>query len=437
MRTCRRSDFQWKSSAARGFSASSLALGAVLVGVEDETVGAVALQQHHPDARLAVRVRGRERHRLRIVGLARPRLGEPLVEQLERIGPHRALALGLAPRGTATHLVSRGSLRHGSDNGTRPLPTLGPEARRERGGDQEGVSQPRQAASPRPQQGQSERGEALRRRSPHAYDLLSDKDKRARYDRGEIDEDGNPKMPFGGGFGGYSAGARAAARRRAAGVRKFQLRRRRSRPTSATCSKACSAAAARGARRRRPFGGFRQRARAPQKGADVAYRLKVPFDDAVALKPQRITLADGKTIDLKLPQGARGRNQDPARRQGPGGAGRARRRDRHDRDRAAPLLHARGHQHPPRAAGHAQGSGARSEGEGADARGPGDADDPQGHELGQGAAAQGPRLHRQGRQARRPAGHGRDRRAGARRRRSSSSPKSWSGGGNPRAALGV
>src|SRR5881396_1888338 len=41
----------------------------------------------------------------------------------------------------------------------------------------------------------------------HAYDLLSDKDKRARYDRGEIDEDGNPKMPFGSGFGGYSTGA--------------------------------------------------------------------------------------------------------------------------------------------------------------------------------------------------------------------------------------
>src|SRR3954447_18132556 len=40
-----------------------------------------------------------------------------------------------------------------------------------------------------------------------AYDLLSDKDKRAQYDRGEIDEDGNPKMPFGSGFGGYSAGA--------------------------------------------------------------------------------------------------------------------------------------------------------------------------------------------------------------------------------------
>src|ERR687890_2101797 len=44
----------------------------------------------------------------------------------------------------------------------------------------------------------------------HAYDLLSDKDKRARYDRGEIDEDGNPKMPFGaGGFGGGGGFGRA------------------------------------------------------------------------------------------------------------------------------------------------------------------------------------------------------------------------------------
>jgi DnaJ-class molecular chaperone len=37
-----------------------------------------------------------------------------------------------------------------------------------------------------------------------AYDLLSDKDKRARFDRGEIDGDGNPANPFAGGnpFGG-------------------------------------------------------------------------------------------------------------------------------------------------------------------------------------------------------------------------------------------
>ena len=37
-----------------------------------------------------------------------------------------------------------------------------------------------------------------------AYDLLSDKDKRAQFDRGEIDENGQPRNPFAGGnpFGG-------------------------------------------------------------------------------------------------------------------------------------------------------------------------------------------------------------------------------------------
>src|SRR3712207_3261657 len=41
-----------------------------------------------------------------------------------------------------------------------------------------------------------------------AYDLLSDKDKRARFDRGEIDGDGNPTAPFGFGGGGPQGGFR-------------------------------------------------------------------------------------------------------------------------------------------------------------------------------------------------------------------------------------
>ena len=53
-----------------------------------------------------------------------------------------------------------------------------------------------------------------------AYDLLSDKDKRAQYDRGEIDEEGNPKMPFGGGFGGARPGG-AGARPGGAGFQDF------------------------------------------------------------------------------------------------------------------------------------------------------------------------------------------------------------------------
>ncbi len=48
-----------------------------------------------------------------------------------------------------------------------------------------------------------------------AYDILTDKDKRARYDRGEIDEEGNPKMPFGYGGGGSHGGGGAGGFRRA------------------------------------------------------------------------------------------------------------------------------------------------------------------------------------------------------------------------------
>ena len=139
-----------------------------------------------------------------------------------------------------------------------------------------------------------------------AYDLLSDKDKRARYDRGEIDEDGNPKMPFGGGFGGYSGGAgpRPGGGPGAEGFENFNFGGADAADISDLFEGLFGAAgAARGGRGGGPFSGFRQRAQAPQKGADVAYRLKIPFEDAVALKPQRITLADGKTIDLKLPQG--------------------------------------------------------------------------------------------------------------------------------------
>jgi DnaJ-class molecular chaperone len=136
----------------------------------------------------------------------------------------------------------------------------------------------------------------------HAYDLLSDKDKRARYDRGEIDEDGNPKMPFGAGFGGYSAGAGGPSGGAGpAGFEGFNF----GGADGADLSDLFEGLFGAATRGRGPsgFSGFRQRARAPQKGADVAYRLKIPFVDAVALKPQRITLADGKTIDVKLPKG--------------------------------------------------------------------------------------------------------------------------------------
>ena len=159
-----------------------------------------------------------------------------------------------------------------------------------------------------------------------AYDLLSDKDKRARYDRGEIDEDGNPRMPFGGGFGGSGGPRPGGGRGSTDGFEGYPGGFSGDTADLSDLFEGLFGGAAqgrRGAGSGGPFGGF-GRARPPQKGADVAYRLKVPFVDAASLKAQRVTLAGGKTLDLKLPKGVEdgtkirlaGQGQD-----GPGGRG--------------------------------------------------------------------------------------------------------------------
>lgn len=130
-----------------------------------------------------------------------------------------------------------------------------------------------------------------------AYDILNDKDKRARYDRGEIDEDGNPRMPFGfGGGAGHGGGGFGRG------------------PNGPDFGQASGAEAPdlsdlfeglfTGARGRSGgFGGFGGGRRSAPKGGDVAYRLEVPFTDAAQLKQQRVILKGGKTLDIKLPKG--------------------------------------------------------------------------------------------------------------------------------------
>ena len=122
-----------------------------------------------------------------------------------------------------------------------------------------------------------------------AYDLLSDKTKRAQYDRGEIDGDGNPAMPFGygGGGGGFRGDPRGQGGFGSDGADFGDIFE--------------GLFGGRGGGG--PFGGFGGRGAPLQKGANVAYRLPVSFIDAATQAPQRITLADGGTIDLKLPAG--------------------------------------------------------------------------------------------------------------------------------------
>jgi len=125
-----------------------------------------------------------------------------------------------------------------------------------------------------------------------AYDLLSDKDKRARFDRGEIDVDGNPTGFGGGGFGGGGGGGFGGGAHRGFGGG--------SGPEGVDLGDIFEGlfGGARGG-----GGGFGRGAPPPPKGANRAYRLAVSLPDAAVGAPQRITLADGKTIDMKLPKG--------------------------------------------------------------------------------------------------------------------------------------
>ncbi len=127
-----------------------------------------------------------------------------------------------------------------------------------------------------------------------AYDILSDKTKRAQFDRGEIDGDGNPAMPFGYGGGG---GFRGDQRTGPGGFSGFGNEGADFGDIFEGLFGRGGGAAGGG------FGGFGGRSAPPQKGANVAYRLTVSFVDAATQAPQRITLADGGTIDLKLPAG--------------------------------------------------------------------------------------------------------------------------------------
>lgn len=148
-----------------------------------------------------------------------------------------------------------------------------------------------------------------------AYDLLSDKDKRAQYDRGEIDEQGNPRGFAGGGFGGGARGGPGGGFGGFGGdgadfgdIFEGLFGGQRGRGGGGG-----------------PFGGFGGGARRPSpRGANINYRLTVPFEEAATLKAQRVTLADGKTIEVKLPVGVEtgtqmrlGGKGEPA----PGGAG--------------------------------------------------------------------------------------------------------------------
>jgi DnaJ-class molecular chaperone len=150
-----------------------------------------------------------------------------------------------------------------------------------------------------------------------AYDLLSDKTKRAQFDRGEIDGNGQPRSPFAGGGNPFGGGGNPFGGMGGQGA-------------SFDMGDIFDGLFGGGAARGRPggggggYGGFGGRQQPAPRGANVTYRLAVAFEDAALLKPQRITLQDGKTIDLKLPAGVESGTQmklSGKGQPGPGGSG--------------------------------------------------------------------------------------------------------------------
>ena len=122
--------------------------------------------------------------------------------------------------------------------------------------------------------GDKVKAEAFKRASK-AYDILGDKEKREKFDRGEIDGEGNPRgfaggpNGFPGGFGGQN-GAQAD-------------------PFEDIL--------------RGMFGGGRRRNPGPQRGRDVRYRVEIDFEDSITGARRRMTMADGRALDVNIPAG--------------------------------------------------------------------------------------------------------------------------------------
>jgi DnaJ-class molecular chaperone len=143
-----------------------------------------------------------------------------------------------------------------------------------------------------------------------ANDILSDPDKRRRFDAGEIDATGQERpqrqyyreyaqsddgMRYSGDFGGGDAGF-------AEDLFAEMFARARS---------------GRGGQRQGAGGGGNFR----MPGGDVTYMLEVPFVEAAIGAKKRLTLPDGKTLDVNIPAGTEDRQMLRLKGQGQPGMG--------------------------------------------------------------------------------------------------------------------
>ncbi len=114
-----------------------------------------------------------------------------------------------------------------------------------------------------------------------ANDLLSDAEKRARFDRGEIDAAGDPRQERPS-YRSYADTGYAGGGARYGGGE-----------TEAGFGDIFSDL----------FAQSQQRSTRPMRGRDNSYSLAVDFVDAIKGAQQRLTLPDGRTLDVRVPPG--------------------------------------------------------------------------------------------------------------------------------------
>ena len=134
-----------------------------------------------------------------------------------------------------------------------------------------------------------------------AYELLSDKEKKAQFDRGEIDADGNPRFA---GFDPRAAGGMGGGR----GPRGFSFRTGQGGAEFDASDVFADILGAFGAGRRGgagfgadPTGGTASASAVPELKAEAAISL----EDLASGNKIRVSLPDGRTLDVNVPTGSR------------------------------------------------------------------------------------------------------------------------------------
>jgi DnaJ-class molecular chaperone len=142
-----------------------------------------------------------------------------------------------------------------------------------------------------------------------AYELLGDKEKRAQFDRGEIDANGQPKgfdqgFRPGGPFGGGFEGMRGRAGR--AGPQGFEFNWSGGEGVNAEDIFSDILGGLGGGRRRNQ----------PRKGADIQLKTTVTLQEAATGGLRRVIAGDGRELEVRIPPGVKDGQQIRLRGQG-------------------------------------------------------------------------------------------------------------------------